>query len=266
MKQEDFVDEQTGKSYELETETLWDTINATFSVLYLLAMLVFLCQLLFDIYHGQNQLLIRIFSEETTYPDSPLSRLIAYAVIGGGLGGVVNGFRSILKWHVVRRIFSWRFTWKYIILPPLGAVLAAIVYAVFYSGIGVLGGVSAQGENSANQALSAFAIGALSGYGSRHVFIWLDKQVRKIFNPSSIYEPVSVVKVTVVEVIVPNLKGKTQKEAEAVLEKHNLVLGNISKEASDDPDTVDKVIKQNPLAGSTGKADEKVDITIATKK
>lgn len=65
---------------------------------------------------------------------------------------------------------------------------------------------------------------------------------------------------------IPDVKGMTLEEAKAVLEKHNLVLGNISKEASDDPDTVDKVIKQNPLAGSTGKADEKVDITIATKK
>jgi beta-lactam-binding protein with PASTA domain len=62
------------------------------------------------------------------------------------------------------------------------------------------------------------------------------------------------------------VKGMTLEEAKGVLEKHNLVLSNISKEDSDDPDMVDKVIKQNPLAASTGKAGQKVDITIATKK
>jgi hypothetical protein len=177
------IDKETGNVYELETETLLDIFTAAFSVLYLLTMLVLLCWALFDIYHGQNQLLTRIFPEDTNYPDSPLSRMIAYAVIGGGLGGVVNGLRSIIGWHSERRAFGWRFMWKYITLPPLGAVLAPIVYAIVYCSIGVLGGGYTQDESSTSQALSAFAIGALSGYGSRQVYIWLDEQVKNIFKP-----------------------------------------------------------------------------------
>jgi len=245
------IDELTNKPFELWTEALWDTVAAAFSVLYLLVMLVFFCWALFDIYHGQNQVLTLIFSEDTTYPDSPLSRLIAYAVIGGGLGGVVNGFRSIISWHAERMAFGWRFIWKYITLPPLGAVLAAIVYAVVHCGIGVLGGGFAQGENSANQVLSAFAIGALSGYGSHQVFKWLDEHVKKIFTPA--------------KVRVPDLTGKTQEEAEVALKRTHLKLGEVSQEVSDDPAKTDKVISQNPAAGSISSTGKFVDITIAIK-
>jgi len=243
-------DELTNKPFELWTEAIWDTLAAAFSVLYLLVMLIFWCWVLFDIYHGQNQVLTFFFSEDTIYPDSPLSRLIAYAVIGGGLGGVVNGFRSIINWHSERMAFGWRFIWKYITLPPLGAVLAAIVYAVVRCGIGVLGGGFDQGENSANQVLSAFAIGALSGYGSHQVFKWLDENVKKIF--------------TTTKVKVPDLTGKTQKEAEAALKEANLKLGKVSTQVSDDPAIAGKVISQNPIAGSISPKGKSVDITIAT--
>lgn len=248
------IDEQTGEVFELETEMLWDIITATFSVVYLLFMLFFWCWALFDVYHGQNELLARIFSEDTIYPDSPLSRLIAYAVIGGGLGGVVNGFRSIISWHAERKAFGWRFTWKYIILPPLGAVLAAMVYAVVYCGMGVLGGGFTQGDNYTIQALSAFAIGSLSGYSTNKVCKWLDYHANKLF------------RIAPDEITVPNLTGKTQEGAEVALKKSHLKRGKVSTEVSSDPDAINKVISQNPPAGSICSKGESVDITIAVKK
>lgn len=126
-----------------------------------------------------------------------------------------------------------------------------MVYALFRSGIVTVGGNFTPDDNFTNQVLAVFGIGAITDYGSRRTLIWLDNVVKKVFG---------------IGIKITDVKGMTLEEAKAVLEKHNLVLGNISKEASDDPDTVDKVIKQNPLAGSTGKADEKVDITIAKKK
>lgn len=96
-------------------------------------------------------------------------------------------------------------------------------YALFRSGIIAAGGNFTPDDNFTNQVLAAFGIGALSGYGSHQVFIWLDKQVRKIFNPLSISED----KEPIPEVEVPNLKGKTQKEAEASLEEANLKLGKV---------------------------------------
>lgn len=240
-------DEQTGKVFEVWSEALWDTLAAAFSVLYLILVLFFLCWALFDIYYKQNELLARIFSKDTIYPDSPLSRVIAYAVIGGAMGGVVNGFRSIISWHAERRAFGWRFMWKYITLPPLGALLAAMVYSIVYGGIGVLGGTFTETKN---QALSAFAIGALSGYGSHKVFLWLDGQVNKLF---------------IVMAKVPDLTGKTRKEAEFALEKVHLKLGTVSQEASSEPNIIDKVIRQDPVAGSRCSKGASVDITIAVK-
>jgi len=243
MKQEDFVDKQTGKSYEVVPEGAWDVVVAVFSILYLVVVLVICTCLFFATWTG--------YSIEIDDPKSPVFLIMVYAVIGGGLGGTINGIRSFIGWHAERKAFNRRYVWKYISQPLIGVALATMVYALFRSGIVTLGGNFTPDDNFTNQVLAAFGIGAITGYGSRRTLIWLDNVVKKVFG---------------IEIKIPDVKGMTLEEAKAVLEKHNLVLGNISKEASDDPDTVDKVIKQNPLAGSTGKADEKVDITIATKK
>jgi hypothetical protein len=240
------TDEQTGKVFEVWSEALWDTLAAGLSVLYLTLVLFFLCWALIEIYYRQNYLIARIFTEKTRFPDSPLSRVIAYVVIGGAMGGIVNGFRSIVSWHAEKKAFGWRFIWKYITLPPLGALLAAMVYAIVYGGVGILGGTFAETEN---QALSAFAIGALSGYGSHKVFLWLDEQVNRLF----------------VLVKVPDLTGKTQKEAELALDKVRLKLGKVNKEESTESNIIDKVIRQVPVAGSRCAKGTSVDITIAVK-
>lgn len=244
------TDPQTGKSYDLMSEAIWDIVAAIFSFLYLLFMLVLFSLALFDIYHGQNRVLEFLFSKDMIYPDSPLCRLIAYAVIGGGLGGIINGFRSIIMWHSERNAFGWRFMWKYITLPPIGAVLAAMVYALVYGGIGVLGGDFTPDENSANQALSAFGIGALAGYGSQKVFKWLDYYVNRIFST------------TQAEVKVPDLVGKTREEVVNALKAAGLKLG---KEYKGTGDSTNKgtVIKQVPASDSTLTRGKAVDITIA---
>jgi hypothetical protein len=247
------VDPQTGKSYILLSEAIWDIAAAIFSVLYLIAMLRLLFWALLDVYHGQNEVLKLFFSENTVYPDSPLCRLISYAVIGGGMGGVVNGFRSIVNWHSEAKAFSWRFIWKYITLPPLGAVLAAMVYALVYGGIGVLGGSFNLGEGSANQALSAFGIGALSGYGSHKVFKWLDEIVNRVF--------------TTVKVIVevPDLTDKTQVKADAELKEAGLKLGNVEHIIDSDSKKIGKIVSQIPLPETKVPKASSVDIKIAKK-
>lgn len=60
-------------------------------------------------------------------------------------------------------------------------ILAAIVYALTRAGIAVAGGDFAAGNDSTAQAFSAFAIGALPGYGSQKVFKWLDEHVNRWF-------------------------------------------------------------------------------------
>lgn len=245
MKKQDFVDEQTGKTYEVAPEGTWDVVVAVLSILYLVVALVIFTCLFFAIWTN--------YSIEIDDPKSPVLLLMAYAIIGGGLGGAINGIRSFIGWHAEREAFKRRYVWKYISQPLIGVALAVIVYAFFRSGLVAFGGNFTPDDNFANQALAAFALGALAGYGSRRVLIWLKKLVERIFK-------------TPPAITVPDLKGKTQLEARAALEESNLKLGEVSKEASADPNVVDKVIRQNPPAGSMTAKGTAVDITIAIQQ
>ena len=251
MAKEFARDEQTGKVFEVVPERSRDIVAAVISILYLIAALVFFSWLFIDTFIGRNLLLKAILPKGSEYLTNPLFRLIAYTVIGGGLGGVINGIRSFIVWHSERMAFGWRYVWKYITLPLVGCVLAAIVYAIIRSGIAAFGGDFAPSEDLITQAMSAFAIGALTGYGSHKVFRWLDNQVNKLFKVPQVRD-----------VTVPNLKDKTQAEADAILAKANLTLGNVSEEVAPDPDKVGKVIDQNPPADSKIPAGSRVDIVI----
>jgi hypothetical protein len=173
MKQTDFVDEQTGKSYEVVPEGTWDVVVAVFSILYLVVVLVICTFLFFAIWTG--------YSIEIDAPKSPVFLLMVYAVIGGGLGGTINGIRSFIGWHAERKAFNRRYVWKYISQPLIGVALAAMVYALFRSGIVTVGGNFTTDDNFTNQILAAFGIGAISGYGSRSAIKCMDKLVKKVF-------------------------------------------------------------------------------------
>ena len=176
MERKTIIDRITGRSFELVPEQTWDIIAATFSILYLVVMLVVFSGLLFAVLAGGS-------SRE----DNPIYILMAYTAIGGGLGAIVNGIRSFISWHADRKAFGRRYVWKYICLPFLGVALATMIYAFFRSGLVVFGGNFAPKDNFANQILSAFTIGAISGYGSHKVLKWLDEQVKRLFK---ITEPV----------------------------------------------------------------------------
>ena len=249
------VDELTRKAYEMETEGLVDIAAATVSILYLIAMLVFLCWQLIETFVGQNLVLNYIIPEGVDSQKSSLLKLISCTVIAGGLGGVINGMRTFIFWHPEKRASSWRFMWKYITLPLVGAILAAIVYAITSGGIAVLSGwdFTANEDFTTRAFFAAFAIGALSGYGSRRVFKWLDAQVYKLFKtiPSD-------------KRIVPELKDKTETKADELLKELNLKLGKVKHEVTTDPDKVGRVIKQEPAAGSIISEGASVDVIIGT--
>lgn len=212
MKKQDFVDEQTGKSYEVVSEGTWDVVVAVLSILYLVVVLVTFICLFFAIWTD--------YSIEIDDPKSPVFLLMAFAVVGGGLGGAINGIRSFIGWHAEREAFKRRYVWKYINQPLLGIALATMVYAFFRSGLVAFGGNFAPNENFANQALAAFAIGALSGYGSRRVLMWLDRLVKRLFK-------IADTDTDAVGIKVPDVKGKTEEE----LHEGNPTLKNIEKGA-----------------------------------
>ena len=249
------IDEQTGKVFKLAKEKPWDIAAATVSVVYLMAMLAFFFWQLLDIGFGKNVLLKIIFPNTADSLSTDLYRIIAFTVIGGGLGGTVNGFRGFIVWHSERKGFGWRFIWKYITFPLLGAILAGIVYAIVRGGVAAFGGNFTPSTDLTSQTLAAFGIGALSGYGSHKVFRWLDSIVNRMFKIAK-----------KADALVPELIGWTKDQAEQILKEANLKLGDVDHKDTVDPAEDNKVVAQNPTPGSVIPKDGKVNITVARKK
>jgi len=147
---------------------------------YLLLAIAFVSWLLFDIWIGQHSL-ARWGRYELEPLNTPVFRLVFFTVLGGALGGVVNGIRSLLDYlpH-----FDRTYAWKYIMAPWLGAALSLVAYAILNSGLSIFGGGNGA-DGSPAQILAMFSTGFLAGYGARDVFIWLDCQVSRLFTSDS---------------------------------------------------------------------------------
>lgn len=174
---------------DITTEKDADIWAARFCFAYLMLVLGLLFWLLFDAWIGRYTL-VRLLGYTSTAElnaiiSNPYFRLIIFTTLGGGLGGVVNGLRSVLDWHT-KGEFKSRYVWKYIAAPWLGMALALFVFALTRSSLAVFGGSSASSMDSPSeldptQIFSMFAIGLLAGYGARDVFVWLDDRVSKMF-------------------------------------------------------------------------------------
>jgi len=230
-----------------ETLTPGDRRAALLSVTYLLLILAFFCWQLFDTWIGQH-ILPRWAGYDVKRLDTPGFRLIAYTVIGGGLGGTINGIRSCLQYY---HGFSQRYLWKYITAPWMGASLALLVYALIHSSVSVFGGGSTTNEISTTQTLANFAAGALAGYGSKDVFIWLDAQVQKLFQVPQ--EP-------------PNVEGKSEEAAKSQIQSAGFEVGAVTEIPQGDGKAAGTVVEQTPAPDETLARGAPVDITVVTDK
>jgi len=164
-------DDQTNQVFIMLRETRWDSFFAIMSLLYLLVVLAFLLWQLFDVWVGSYTLAKALGYTALTNLASQSFRLTFYAFIGGGLGGFVNGVRSILLWFADRTAFGKRYFWRYLGEPWVGGVLAVVALAILRSGIAVLGGDFKVDDVSTRLSLTILALGALAGYGSRLLLV-----------------------------------------------------------------------------------------------
>ena len=223
-----------------------DVVAAVASLVYSLLSLAFFSWILFDTWIGRNTL-PGLVGYDRSLLNSPTFRLIVYTVVGGGLGGVVNGIRScLINYHWFKR----RYTVKYIAAPWMGATLALFAYALIRSSIAVFGGGTATNNGGTSQALANFAAGALAGYGSKDVFIWLDAQVQKLFH---------------VPEQAPDLKGKTEEAAVSRIHSKNLEVGEVTRVQPEDDQRAGTVIDQAPSPEAAIDRGDAVDITVATR-
>ena len=225
-------------------------LSATCSILYLLVSFIGSVWLLFDTWVGGHSIPRALGYDITPLTSADYHTVVA-AVVGGSIGGVINGLRSALHYS---RTFDSRHVWKYVAAPWMGSALSLLTYALLTTTAAVLGGQpiagpSADGLTIATpQLLSNFAIGALAGYGAKDAFVWLDAQVHKLF---------------AVETAVPHVAGRPERVAMSRIEAEQLAVGAVAAmpAAAVPPGTV---LDQEPAAGTRASRGDSVDITVAT--
>ena len=214
--------------------------------IYLLFMLAVFGWLLFDTWIEKHSI-ARILGYDLARLNNSGFRLVAFTVIAGGLGGAVNGIRSLIRYT---ETFCHKHRWKYISAPWMGSTLALLVYAILRSSIAVLGGnISPTGIGS-TQVLANFAAGGLAGYGAKDVFIWLDDKVHKIFH-------VPVPEKT------PDVTGKSQALAVSRIEAAQLELGQVSKVQQRKGKPAGTVLDQSPPPEASIDRGQSVDLIVA---
>jgi hypothetical protein len=221
-----------------------DALTAIISMLYLLLVLALVGWLLFDTWTDVHTL-PRWGGYEVTPLRTPAFHLLAYAVIGGALGGVLNGIRSVLLYYAD---FDRQYVWKYIAAPWMGAALALLGYALLRSTIAVVGGQGTPTQADSTQMLANFAIGALAGYGAKDVFIWLDVQVHKLF---------AVTEAT------PDLQGQPKPVAVSRLQAQDLTVGAVTTVPASKATPAGTVLDQAPAPGTSIPRGDAVDLIIA---
>jgi beta-lactam-binding protein with PASTA domain len=96
--------------------------------------------------------------------------------------------------------------------------------------------------------MANFTAGALAGFGSKDVFIWLDDKVHKIFQVTE---------------KVPNVKGKPQELALSRLQAANLELGEVSKVQKSNGKRAGTVMAQSPPPNTPIDRGQSVDLAVA---
>ncbi len=220
-----------------------DLTAAGVCLVYLQAMLLVFAWLLFDTWVGQHSL-ARGLGYNLARLDTPNFRLMIYCVLGGAIGAIVNGLRSGLQHYSG---FDQRYIWKYITAPWMGATLGLVVYALLHSSIVLFGGSAALGDIGTAQALANFSAGALAGYGSKDVYIWLDAQVQKLFQ---------------VPQEVPDVTGQPAAMAASRLHSENLEVGTVVDDGAGPAEASATVVTQSPAPHETVARGDAVDLQV----
>ena len=78
-----------------------DEGSANVALVYLLLMLGFFTWLLFDTWINAHTLfhVVGYATDKLTLLETSIYHLVAYTVIGGAIGGIVNGIRSVLLYY-----------------------------------------------------------------------------------------------------------------------------------------------------------------------
>jgi hypothetical protein len=111
-----------------------------------------------------------------------LSRLWSTAM-WGGLGGVIGAFYS-LYWHVAKvRDFDKQYVMWYIVQPPIGLLLGAVVYLILGSNFLAMQGMT-QDNQTVTVPLFPYAVAVIAGFRQRFILEMIDRVIQ-VITPST---------------------------------------------------------------------------------
>lgn len=230
-------------------QSLANALAAVASILYLHASFLIALWFLFDTWIGGHTIPRALgYAPERLQSADYLT--VVSAIVGGSIGGVINGLRSAVHYS---RSFDHRYVWKYMASPWMGAALSLLAYSLLTTTAAVLGGqVVSSGDaqvlsTATPQLLSNFAIGALAGYGSKDAFVWLDAQVHRVF---AVQQPV------------PDVEGAPKQVAMSRIESEKFEVGEVEEFPSGEV-PAGTVLNQQPAPGTRAARGDSVDITVA---
>ena len=111
-----------------------------------------------------------------------LLKLVCYAALGGGIGGITYGMMNLQKHTAGKYDFQAAYLGDYVFRPFAAAALAVVIYALLRGGVlTMLGGDPTSPSTSVVASFSAFGIGFLAGFGSKQVIDRLNELIKKAF-------------------------------------------------------------------------------------
>ncbi|GAA6170955.1 hypothetical protein NBRC116592_06250 [Colwellia sp. KU-HH00111] len=107
--------------------------------------------------------------------------LVLFSLLGAILGGAILSITSFHRYVAIEKNFDLDHIWGFIYTPILSSIVGITVFALVQSGLLVLNGSFAEGEQSISATMGFTAIGCISGYNWDVIIAKLQELSKGIF-------------------------------------------------------------------------------------
>lgn len=107
--------------------------------------------------------------------------LILFSLFGAILGGAILSITSFHRYVAIEKNFDLDHIWGFIFTPILSSIVGITVFTLVQSGLLVLNGSFAEGDQSISATMGFTAIGCISGYNWDVIIAKLQELSKGIF-------------------------------------------------------------------------------------
>ncbi|WP_016955938.1 hypothetical protein [Catenovulum agarivorans] len=154
---------------------------SSFILIYILSYSVLSIWLLFDGWINKFSSIHWLWGIESSDGFSNGVLLTIFSLLGAILGGAILSITSFHKYIAIEKKFDRDHLWGFIFIPILSVIVGIIVFTLVQSGLLVLSGSFADGEQSITTTMGFTAIGCISGYNWDVIAAKLQELSKNIF-------------------------------------------------------------------------------------